>query len=138
MTFTEAEHAYLTSQFLGRLATVGPNGTPHVRPVGYRLNTELDALDIVGPRMSSSQKWRNLRASPRASIVIDDMTPNDPNEIKPGWGRGVEIRGRAELLTGVDPGREFASNEIIRIHPERVISWHIDAENPEQHSRNVA
>ena len=32
--FTDAEVQYLTSQPLGRLATVGPDGRPHVMPVG--------------------------------------------------------------------------------------------------------
>jgi pyridoxamine 5'-phosphate oxidase family protein len=36
--FTEAETAYLDSQMLCRLATVGADGRPHVVPVGYRYN----------------------------------------------------------------------------------------------------
>jgi hypothetical protein len=34
--FTPAEKVYLQSQRLGRLATVGPDGQPHVVPVGFR------------------------------------------------------------------------------------------------------
>ena len=32
--FTEAEVRYLREQTLGRIATVGPDGQPHVTPVG--------------------------------------------------------------------------------------------------------
>jgi pyridoxamine 5'-phosphate oxidase family protein len=49
--------------------------------------------------------------------------------VKPGWGRGVEIRGVAELLTDHAPpayGAGWFSNEVIRIHPRRIRSWHLD------------
>jgi pyridoxamine 5'-phosphate oxidase family protein len=32
MSFTDAERNYLAGQMLGRFATVGPDGTPQVRP----------------------------------------------------------------------------------------------------------
>ena len=35
-TFTEKEIEYLRGQPLGRLATVGRDGSPHVVPVGFR------------------------------------------------------------------------------------------------------
>ncbi|MDF3291200.1 MULTISPECIES: PPOX class F420-dependent oxidoreductase [Streptomyces] len=136
MVFTEAERAYLAGQGLGRLATVGRDGGPQVRPVGFRCNTD-GTVDIGGPRLSSSQKWRNAQANPHVAFVVDDMTPDEPGAVKPGWGRGVEIRGRAELLTGVEPplAPDFFSDEIIRVHPERVISWHINS--GEFESRNL-
>jgi hypothetical protein len=40
--FTQAEIEYLQSQRLGRLATAGPDGRPHVVPVGFRYNPELE------------------------------------------------------------------------------------------------
>src|SRR4051794_30501098 len=43
--FSEAEIAYLRSQRLGRLATVGPDSQPHVVPVGFRYNAEHDAIE---------------------------------------------------------------------------------------------
>jgi SAM-dependent methyltransferase len=72
-------------------------------------------------------------------FVVDDMTPDDPTAIKPGMGRGVEIRGHAETLTVDDPpvNPEWFSHEIIRIHPHRIISWHIDPAQPNGESRNV-
>ena len=46
--FSSAEVNYLRSQILGRLATVGPDGRPHVVPVGFRYNPDLDTIDIGG------------------------------------------------------------------------------------------
>ena len=46
--FTAAEVAYLQSQRIGRIATVGPDGQPHVVPVGFRYNPDEDSIDIGG------------------------------------------------------------------------------------------
>lgn len=131
MAFTDYELRYLATQTLGRLATTGPDGTPKIRPVGFRLNDD-GTIDIGGPDNAASQKYRNLVARPAAAFVVDDMTPDEPGEIAPGWGRGVEIRGEAEVLAveDVPVAPKFFSNDIIRIHPRRVISWHIDPAEP--------
>ncbi len=42
--FSDAELEYLNGdRRLGRLATVGKDGTPHVVPVGWSYNAEADA-----------------------------------------------------------------------------------------------
>ncbi|MFJ4188773.1 PPOX class F420-dependent oxidoreductase [Kitasatospora sp. NPDC089509] len=127
MIFTEAEHAYLTGQLLARLATTGPDGAPQVRPVGFRLNED-GTIDIGGPAMARSRKYRNAQARPEVSVLVDDMAPAD-DPVAPGWGRGVEIRGRAEVLAvevpPVAPGR--FSQDIIRVHPRRIITWNLEA-----------
>ncbi|MFH9347597.1 PPOX class F420-dependent oxidoreductase [Kitasatospora sp. NPDC017646] len=127
MNFTETERRYLAGQPLARLATTGPDGSPQVRPVGFRLNDD-GTIDIGGPAMARSQKYRNAQARPDVSVLVDDMAPaGDP--VAAGWGRGVEIRGRAEVLSvevaPVAPGR--FSNDIIRVHPRRVITWNLEA-----------
>lgn len=113
-SFSPAELAYLTGdRRLGRLATVGKNGTPHVTPVGWRYNTESDTIDIGGRNFETSKKYRDVQRSGRAAIVVDDLASADP------WRpRGVEVRGGAEIVTGPNP--------MIRIHPERVVSWGLD------------
>jgi pyridoxamine 5'-phosphate oxidase family protein len=47
---------YLTSHGQGRLATVGPDGGPQNKPVGYRYNAELGTIDIGGYEMERSAK----------------------------------------------------------------------------------
>lgn len=136
--FTKAERAYLETQGIGRLATVAPDGSPSSRPVGFRLNDD-GTIDIGGPNNAASHKYRNARANPSVSFLVDDMTSaDDPDAVRPGWGRGVEIRGRAEFVKGEMPfGQGFFSDDLIRIHPTRIVSWHIDPETPEGTARNV-
>jgi len=133
MTFTEAERAYLRTQPLGRLATIGPTGAPQNLPVTYHLNT--DTIDIGGPNLGASQKVRNIAADARVSFVVDDMA-DEP--VGPGGqtGRGLEIRGDAELLVVEKPSLAGFSNDLIRIHPRRIVAWNIDG--PGGNSRNLA
>lgn len=135
--FTDAERTYLTGQMLGRLATIGPDGTPQNRALGFRLNDD-GTIDLGGPWVVRTQRYRNVRRNPRVSFVVDDLTPDEPGRIKPGMGRGVEIRGVAETTRAttspVDPSWPA---DVIRIHPTRILSWHIDPETPDGYSRDV-
>ena len=46
--FSDAELEYLNGdRRLGRLATVGKDGTPHVVPVGWSYNAEADAIEVT-------------------------------------------------------------------------------------------
>ncbi|MDI5976902.1 PPOX class F420-dependent oxidoreductase [Amycolatopsis magusensis] len=137
MTFTAAEREYLLGQGLGRLSTIGPDGGPQSRPVAFRLNDD-GTIDIGGPANETSRKYKNVQARPEVSFLVDDMTPDDPAEVKPGWGRGVEIRGHAELVTVEVPpvAPDYFSKEVIRVRPRRVISWHLERER-DLHSRSV-
>jgi pyridoxamine 5'-phosphate oxidase family protein len=50
-----------------------------------------------------------------------------------GSGGGIEVRGQAEALVGVEPpelGGDMFSDEVVRIHPDQVVSWHIDPARP--------
>lgn len=42
--FSDAEVGYLRGARLGRMATAGPDGMPHVVPVSFRYNPEHDAI----------------------------------------------------------------------------------------------
>ncbi|HZU60555.1 MAG TPA: PPOX class F420-dependent oxidoreductase [Solirubrobacteraceae bacterium] len=109
--FTQAELGYLTGgRRLGRLATVGADGTPHVVPVGWIYNAARDAIDIGGHELVQSKKFRDVARTGRAAIVIDDLASTEP------WRpRAIEIRGRAQAISLPTP--------LIRIYPERIISW---------------
>jgi pyridoxamine 5'-phosphate oxidase family protein len=112
--FTEAELRYLTGgRQLGRLATVGADGTPHVVPVGWIYNAARETIDIGGHELEQTKKFRDAARAGRAAIVIDDLKSTDP------WRpRGIEVRGRAEAITLPTP--------LIRIHPERIVSWGLE------------
>lgn len=123
--FTQAEIAYLEGGLLGRLATVGPDGTPHVAPVGMiSHNADLDTMDVGGHDLANTKKFRDVRRIGRAALVVDDLVSADP--FRP---RGIEIRGRAEAIEEPSP--------VIRIHPERIVGWGIDTGGFERNSRSV-
>src|SRR5438067_10669252 len=93
-SFTPDESAYLQSQRLGRLATVGPDGQPHVVPVSFRYNPDHDTIDIGGHGFATRKKYRDVQRNPPVAFVVDDLASVDP------WiARGIEIRGEAEALT---------------------------------------
>jgi pyridoxamine 5'-phosphate oxidase family protein len=126
-SFTDEELAYLTeARRLGRLATVGRDGTPHVVPVGLSYNREHDSIDVRGRQLETTKKYRDVERTGQAAIVVDDLASTDP------WRpRGVEVRGRAEAIGGPRP--------LVRIHPERIVSWGIESEElGAQHARSVA
>jgi pyridoxamine 5'-phosphate oxidase family protein len=120
--FSEKEIEYLRGQRLGRIATVGSDRSPHVVPVGFRLDADVKTIEVGGGAMSSSKKWRDLQANPHVAFVVDDLESVDP------WTpRGLEIRGRAELHE--EGGESFGSgwgSSWIRILPQRIASWGIE------------
>jgi pyridoxamine 5'-phosphate oxidase family protein len=94
-SFTDSEFAYLNSKRrLGRVATVGPDGTPRVAPVGWSSNAEHHSIDIGGRRFEQTKKYRYVQRSGRAAIVIYDLDSVD------SWRPcGIEIRGHAQVVT---------------------------------------
>lgn len=117
--FNPAELAYLNDRRLARLATVGRDGTPHVAPVGmWSYDPEHDTIDVTGRGFDKTKKYRDVAATGRAAIVIDDMASTDP------WRpRAVEVRGRAETINDPHP--------LIRIHPDRIVSWGLETTTDE-------
>ena len=109
--FRDVELRYLAGgKQLGRIATVGADGTPHVVPVAFIYNAVRDTIDIGGHELARTKKFRDVERTGRAAIVIDDLASTDP------WvPRGVEVRGRGEAIALPTP--------LIRIHPERIVSW---------------
>lgn len=111
-SFTDAELEYLRGERrLARMATVGRDGTPHVAPVGYSYDPAHDAIEVRGHSLDRTKKYRDVARAGRAAIVVDDVLP-------PWRPRGVEVRGRAEAVPAPEP--------LVRIHPERIVSWGID------------
>ena len=119
--FTDKELEYLAGQRLGRIATVGADGQPHVVPTSFRYNAEHDAIDVGGLRMSQTKKLRDVQRTGRASIVVDDVLP-------PWQPRMIEVRGSAEVVPS--GGKAFGDgfeDTIVRIKPARIIAFGIDS-----------
>ena len=119
--FTTAEIDFLTGQTLARLATVGPDGQPHVVPVTFVFNADEDTIDVGGVNFGQTKKGRDAQANPRVTFLLDDVRPN------PYRARAVEVRGRAEALASggsrINPRFPNFAEEFLRIRPTRILSW---------------
>lgn len=115
--FSDAELTYLTGEaHLGRLATVDEHGQPHVVPVGWSYNPALDTIDVGGRDFATTRKFRNVAATGKAAIVIDDVLP-------PWQPRCIQVRGPAEALDDAIPADDGPPTPLIRIRPAKVVSW---------------
>ena len=98
--FQEPELGFLEGgPRLGRLATVGRDGTPHVVPVGWSYNRDRDSIDVGGRDLTETKKYRDVARQKRAAIVIDEVLP-------PWTPRGIEVRGHGggdSGAAGADP-----------------------------------
>src|SRR3954454_8203441 len=115
MIFNDAALGYLQSQRLARLATVSATGEPHVAAVGFRI--EGNDVVVGGLDLTKTRKYYNVKATGRASLVVDDLASVDP------WRpRLVKVTGRADL------GTDDQGKPTIRIHPETVWSFGLGEE----------
>ena len=112
MAFTEDEAAYLKSQPLLRIATVGPDGQPDVTPVSFEFDGTYFYLGGWAPERT--RRFRNVTAgNTKVALVVDDLVSVDP------WSpRFLRVYGTAEL---VEREGRFGLARYMRITPE--ISW---------------
>src|SRR3954452_5286590 len=117
MAFTEEEIAYLRSQPLARLATVGPDGQPDAAPVGFQLDG--DFIYVGGFNPVNTRKFRNVRdGNPKVAIVIDDLVSTQP------WTpRFMRIYGTADF---VERDGVAGPGTYMRIRPTISWSWNLD------------
>ncbi|MEA2312197.1 MAG: hypothetical protein QOE28_2165 [Solirubrobacteraceae bacterium] len=87
---------------VARLATVRPDGSPHVVPVTFAVlgETVYHAVDAKPKRTRALARLENLRAEPRAALLADAY---DEDWTRLWW---VRADGRARILDG---GEEFAA-----------------------------
>jgi nitroimidazol reductase NimA-like FMN-containing flavoprotein (pyridoxamine 5'-phosphate oxidase superfamily) len=92
--FGPAAARFVAAQRVGYLATVLPDGGPHVVPI----STVLDLDRLIFASNADTQKIRNLREFPRVAVAYDTYDED--------WSllRQVVVRGRAMIL---DRGFEF-------------------------------
>lgn len=96
---------FLAAQLKVQVATVGPDGAPHLTTLFYVLD--------AGGRIAfwtyrSSQKIANLRRDPRVSALVEDG--EDYSEL-----RGVSIHGTARLLEEYDDIRALGARVVARM-----------------------
>ena len=79
----------LEARLVGILATLDPDGSPHVVPMWLAARS----ADVVLAASSRSRKVRNLERDPRATLVVHDSRPGA--EVC-----GASLRGRIEVVRG--------------------------------------
>jgi PPOX class probable F420-dependent enzyme len=96
----EEARARLAAARVARLATVRPDGAPHLVPVVFALEGETAwlAVDEKPKRHRGLQRLANIRAEPRVSLLVDEY---DENWTHLWW---VRADGIARI---VDEGPEF-------------------------------
>lgn len=90
---------------VARLATVRPDGRPHVVPITFALDgdTIVTAIDHKPKTTANLQRLRNIEAQPQVSIVVDQYDDD--------WSRlwWVRADGRARVVSvGTDFARAVA------------------------------
>jgi PPOX class probable F420-dependent enzyme len=79
---------------VARLATVDPQGRPHVVPICFAIegDTLYTAVDEKPKRTRDLQRLRNIEANPRVEVVIDHYEDD--------WSRlwWVRLRGTARIV----------------------------------------
>ena len=89
---------------------------PHVVPVAFRYNPDTDSIDVGGHDFAKRKKFRDVKRTGMAALVVDDVLP-------PWQPRAVEVRGEASTLdTGGKVIMEGFDDPIIRITPRRIVS----------------
>ena len=92
IVMSEAEIAdFVTSSRTGTLATIGPDGQPHLTAMWYGV---VDG-EIWLETKAKSQKAVNLKRDPRVSFLLEDGPTYDTL-------RGVSFEGHAEIVDDPD------------------------------------
>jgi PPOX class probable F420-dependent enzyme len=100
----EEVESFLADRMKVQVATVGPDGAPHLTTLFYVVDGGRIAFWTYG----ASQKIVNLRRDPRITCLVEDG--DDYFEL-----RGVSIRGRAILLEEYDDVRALGTKVFDRM-----------------------
>jgi pyridoxamine 5'-phosphate oxidase family protein len=122
MAFSNEEMAYLHSQPLARLATLGPDDQPDVVPVGFEFDGTYFWVGGSGQAVLDTRKSRNVRAGRRkVALVIDNLVSFDPFV-----ARSIRVYGYAE--PPVERVGMMGPGFYIRITPTVSWSWNLTGE----------
>lgn len=132
MTVNRAElDAFLAQPRVAAVATIDPDGQPHVVPTWY----EYDGGQIVFHTGRQSRKYRNLRRDPRLTFCCEDRTPPYKAAVVKGratWEERADDDGTRRMAVhylGETLGNRYADSlkgsvvVVVRVHPEKVLYW---------------
>lgn len=131
MTSSEIQE-YLSQPLLADLATVRPNGSPHVAPVWFQYRGGL--VRIVAE--TTAVKVRNIKHEPRVSLsvavqdrpyryVLINGTAELSQDGVPELTRAMAVRYQGEEEGNSYADRVLAEMDfcVITISPSKIISW---------------
>jgi PPOX class probable F420-dependent enzyme len=98
---------FIESQKTVQLATIGPDGAPHLVPLWFAV--EGDA--IVLETFTKSQKVKNLERDARATLLFEDGDVYDKL-------RGASMTGKVELVRDVERVHDLHMQVLLRNTPE--------------------
>ena len=115
---------------VARLATVDPEGRPHVVPICFVLEGDVlyTAVDEKPKRTRALQRLRNIEANPRVEVLIDHWD-EDWSQLwwvrLRGTARIVEDRRAVELLTAKYPqyAERPPAGPVIAVEIEERSEW---------------
>jgi PPOX class probable F420-dependent enzyme len=86
----------LAAARVARLATIDPDGRPHVVPIVFAIegDTLYSAVDEKPKRSRTLRRIENARARPDVTVLVDHY---DDDWTKLSW---IRLRGRARVLDG--------------------------------------
>jgi PPOX class probable F420-dependent enzyme len=137
----DADRDRLSAAPVARLATVRPDGTPHLVPITFALveDTLVTAVDAKPKRSTDLQRLRNIRTQPAVTILVDSYTAD--------WSQlwWIRIDATAEIIN-VGPACQHAidalvtkypqyraarpDGPVIQMRPARVTSWRARDQRP--------
>lgn len=114
MSPEEARERFASAR-LARLATVGADGAPHLVPIVFALlgETVYSVVDEKPKRSTDLRRLRNVRANPRASLLVDHYEED--------WGRlwWVRADGTARILDRDVPEARSAIEALLKRYPQQ-------------------
>jgi pyridoxamine 5'-phosphate oxidase family protein len=120
--FTDKELARLREARLARIATVSPDGQPHVVPLTFTVNEAEDAVDVGGFGFGTSKKWRDALRNPKVTFLLDESSG--------GEAYGIELRCTAEVHEtggdGINPRFPGFDPQFLRLRPHRIVTWGVE------------
>jgi PPOX class probable F420-dependent enzyme len=133
LTASEARRRFGTAT-VARLATIGPDGRPHLVPVTFALDGDriYTIVDAKPKTTANLRRLRNIRADPRVTVLADHYE-DDWDAL--WWARAdglatilshpVDLAGPLELLAARyrQYRAEPPAGPLIRIQAERWTGW---------------
>lgn len=122
---------FLSESNIARVATVKPDGSPHVTPVWYLWENNQLLISV----MKGSVKEGNIKQNNKVAVTVDSNTAPNKGVIIEGTAKIEELREEIQrricqryLKTeNIDKYLEWSRGKyqsiLIRIHPEKITTW---------------